>query len=92
MVRKRTQAQRDAINARAAAYPRPLSPTQLGALRELAKGSLHHWREGYGLRIERVWPSRTIAAIEARGLCKVKFAAATITAAGKRELARGHRS
>lgn len=87
-LRKRTQAQRDAINARADAYPRPLSPHQRGALRAMAKGSLHHWRAGYGHGTGQTWSSRTIAALEARGLCKFEYASAAITAAGKRELVR----
>lgn len=85
---RKTQGQRDAINKRADAYPRPISAGQHGALREMAKGSLHHWRRGYGPSIERCWPSRTIAALELRGLCEVRGAAALITAAGRRELAR----
>ena len=87
---RKTQAQRDAIDARAAAWPRPLSQTQRQALMRMAFVRLVRTRAGWGSETGVVfWPSPTIRALEKRGLCRIharRFA--IITAKGRRELKR----
>lgn len=88
MLRKRTQAQRDAINARADAYPRPLSPSQRLALVAMADAPLSQGR------VSGRWggfQSVTVGALLRKCLCRIKGKQrprAVITAAGKRELGR----
>lgn len=93
MLRKRTQAQRDAIKTRAAAYPRPLSPLQREALEAMSRSALYRCDQGTAFgdsSSSEVWQSQTILSLEQRGLCSAgRFA--VITVAGRRELAR-HRS
>lgn len=87
-LRKRTQAQRDAINAHAAAYPKPLSPRQQKALAAMAFMQL-----SFG-RVTGRWHGHlqaTVDALERKRLCRIEGKQrprAVITAAGKRELAR----
>lgn len=88
----KTQTQRDAINARAAAWPRPISPLQRDALQKMLAAALYRCDQGKAFgdtNSSRTWPMQTIRSLEGRGLCFIhegRFA--RITAAGKRELAR----
>jgi hypothetical protein len=95
-LRTRTQAQRDAINARAAAYPDPLSAFQLEALCEMAIKSLSRGRAGWGSDrvLGKYWQSQTITALEKRGLCRIANGNryAVITAKGRAEIVRHHPS
>lgn len=93
-IRTRTQAQRDAINARAAAYPHPLSASQLEALCEMAIKSLSRGRAGWGSDrlIGKYWQSQTITAVADRGLCRIDKRFAVITAKGRAEIVRHHPS
>jgi hypothetical protein len=72
-LRRRTQAQRDAINARAAAWPRPISAWQVEALRCMAKQMLARGRAGWSSELlpGRYWQSQTIRALAGRGLCSL---------------------
>lgn len=94
-LRKRTQAQRDAINTRAAAYPRPLSLAQVEALEAMGEAALYRCDHGtaFGSTVTgRTWQSATILSLAERGLCSVRDGRfARITAAGKRELGRHRR-
>ncbi|HXA68856.1 MAG TPA: hypothetical protein VNW24_00300 [Stellaceae bacterium] len=86
-LRRRTQAQRDAINARAAAYPKPLSPTQRLVLSCIARAPLRYtgggrW-DGYGDKTVNSLVGRRLARIEGKQRMR-----AVITPAGRRELAR----
>lgn len=91
-LRKRTQAQRDAINARADAYPRPLSAHQVRALRAMSAAALYRCDQGtrFGdTNSSETWQSQTILSLEERGFCSIRNGRfASITAAGRRELAR----
>jgi hypothetical protein len=92
---KKTKAERDKINARAAAWKRPISAWQLEALRCMAKQPLARGRAGWGndLLPGRYWQSQTIRALAARRLCRLyggnagyeRFA--KITPKGRAELA-----
>lgn len=93
MLRKRTQAQRDAINARAAAYPKPLSPTQLQALKSIARAPVKYIGGGWESYADtwEGYADKTINSLVGRRLCRIEGKQrprAIITAAGKRELAR----
>lgn len=89
---RKTQAQRDAINARADAYPRPISPSQRLALVAMAAAPLRFWR----LPGQQRWAwggffTATINSLEQRRLCRIRGKQrprAVITAVGRRELAR----
>ncbi len=93
---RKTQAQRDAIDKRAKAYPRPISPWQAEALRQMAKGPLKRGRAGWTSEslINKYWQGQTILSLVQRRLCAIATASfesatvASITAAGRRELAR----
>lgn len=85
---RKTQAQREAINKRADAYPRPISPLQYQALAAMAARPVSythatgHWNGHL---------QRTMDSLEQRGLCRIKGKQrprAIIAAAGRRELAR----
>jgi hypothetical protein len=92
---KRTAAQRAAIDKRAAAYPHPLSGTQVRALKLLAKTrSLVHVRAGWH-PIEDcslILLDRTLDALIKRGFASVggHIGSIVITGAGRAE-ARRHR-
>lgn len=94
---RKTQAQRDAINARADAHPRPLSSHQREALRLLSRAPLYYCRAGWGRGggpglDTQFWASSTVLALEGRGFCSLRGTgmnrSARITPAGRRELAR----
>jgi hypothetical protein len=93
MLGQRTPAERAAINARAAAWRRPLSAHQHQALARMAKyGRLVRGRAGWGAPGELLefWQTTTITALTKRGLAKIEHRRfARITAAGRRYL-RGH--
>jgi hypothetical protein len=91
-IRTRTQAQRDAINARAAAYPHPLSARQREALCEMAIKSLYRALGGWDNDrvLGKYWQSQTITALAKRGLCRIDKRFAVITAKGRREIVRHH--
>lgn len=84
---RKTQAQRDAINARADAYPRPLSTIQRLVLKCIARASLRYTGAGrWGGYAEK-----TINSLVGRRLCRIEGKQrmrARITPAGRRELAR----
>lgn len=87
---RRTQADRDAINARAAAWERPLSARQRRALGVMPyeplqyKHATERWASRWG-----VYSDATIHALERRGLCRIEGKQrpkACITAAGRKAL------
>lgn len=79
-LRRRTDAERRAIDARAAAFPRPLSAKQHEALALAAEGDLVPTRAGWGLpyehRTKRHWlrdyGTATMQALIKRGLVKLR--------------------
>ncbi|MGH6875928.1 MAG: hypothetical protein ACREHV_00975 [Rhizomicrobium sp.] len=95
---RRTQAERDVINARCASYPRPLSGRQIEALKALARacsGPARHFVHsvaGYHAPGESVhaFTSQTMESLRRRGFAKRLpwKRAFIITAAGRREAAR----
>jgi hypothetical protein len=95
-LRTRTPAQRAAIDARAAAWLRPISIWQLEALRCMAKQPLARGRAGWAseLLVGKYWQSQTVRALADRGMCRLyggkagreRFAG--ITPKGRLELAK----
>lgn len=94
MIRQRTQAQRDEINARAAAAPRPLSPAQYDALKAMNLSPLRYIATRGGT-FSGTWSGvrqATIVSLVDRGLCRIdgkQRPRAVITGKGRKELARG---
>jgi hypothetical protein len=93
-LRRRTPAQRAAIDARADAWPRPLSGAQFRALALLRKGAMHRDRLGFhlihgGSSSDHV-PIATMRSLEARGLVSLNDFenGAVITAKGRKEARR----
>jgi hypothetical protein len=92
---RRTQAERDKINARATSWERPISAWQIEALRCMAKQPLARGRAGWATDLlpGRYWQSQTVRALAARRLCRLyggnagyeRFA--KITPKGRAELA-----
>ncbi len=87
-LRKRTAAERAEIDARAAAWQRPISPTQRQALDKMGNRPLRRTRAGWG------WPhgvsfaqTPTVAALIKRGLGRLMDGGrmVVITAAGRKE-------
>lgn len=93
---RKTRAERDAINKRAAEWPRPLSTTQAAALRVLGRRALYcgrgGWHGGDPYGSTGFFSTQTVDALAKRGLCSTRGThwnrSARITAAGRRELAR----
>jgi hypothetical protein len=87
---RKTAAMREAINARAAAWPRPLSKTQREAL-----GAMELLERLPYTRSDGSWggfAERTITSLVDRGLCRIEGRQrprAMITGKGRKELARG---
>lgn len=85
-LRKRTPAERAAIDARAKDWPRPLTLRQQQALASMRKGPLAY------VRITRRWGDSlgtTIFSLVARGLCRIEGRQrprACITGAGRKVL------
>lgn len=73
-LRTRTKAQREAIDARAAAFERPISAWQLEALRCMAKSPLVRGRAGWASPhlVGKYWQSQTVRALAGRGLCSLR--------------------
>jgi hypothetical protein len=92
-LRRRTAAQRAAIDACADAWPRPLSAAARRALLLLRKGAMHRDRLGFHLIVgnssDHV-PVGTMRSLARRGLAKLgDFEnGAEITAAGRKEARR----
>lgn len=94
ILRKRTPAQRAAIDARAAAFERPISAWQAQALRAMARAPLTRGRAGWASDhlIGKYWQAQTVRALAARRLCSLVGGSpgrerfARITAKGRREL------
>jgi len=84
----RTQAERDAINTRAAAWVRPLSAQQSCALKALSKSNFHRVRAGYHSTGGTIFAPATVDALCKRGFAISGFGKAQITAAGRREARR----
>jgi hypothetical protein len=90
---RRTAAERAAIDKRAGAWPRPLSPTQRDALVRLARGcrgvghghGFYQTAAGWHARGDiRFFSTRTMDSLCKRGLAKRWRSAFVITTAGRR--------
>lgn len=91
--KRKTTAEREAINERARAWVRPISTFQRNALAAMAKGPLARGRAGWGTKLEenRYWHSQTIEALVGRGLARIEGKQrmrAVITGKGRLELKR----
>lgn len=92
----RTPAERAAIDARAAAYPRPLSAVQVRAIKTLAAGYFHYTRAGWARHdagsCTEYFSTQTVDALCNRGMARRRLVGRarriTVTPAGKREAAR----
>lgn len=91
---RRTAAERAAIDARADAYPRPVSATQIRALKILAAGTAHFVRSVAGWHRPgdslNAFSTQTITSLRQRRFVKRWRTVIVITAAGRDE-ARRHR-
>jgi hypothetical protein len=93
---QRTPAERAAIDARAAAWERPISAWQLEALRAMARATLTRGRAGWssGHLPGKYWQAQTVRTLAARKLCSLVGGSpgrerfARITVKGRRELER----
>jgi hypothetical protein len=93
---RRTAAERAAINARAAAYPRPLSATQVKALKTLAAGYFIYTRAGWcrhnAGKCTEYFSTQTVDALCRRGFAFYyqpgEIKRVLVSAVGRREAAR----
>ncbi|HEX4114153.1 MAG TPA: hypothetical protein VH020_16590 [Stellaceae bacterium] len=93
---RRTPAERAAIDARAEAFPRPLSGVQIRAIKTLARGHFLYTRAGWGRhnagQCIEYFGTQTVDALCKRGFARRRLVGrtrrVTITAAGRREAAR----